>query len=106
IGYNNAGEPALFRQTLGNAASMTVEEIVEGVEDMQLLYGEDSDNDGTPNRYIDSATVADWNNIVSVRIELQVRSMEDNVAAKLTAYGDRKLRRTFTTSIAIRNRVS
>jgi len=106
IGYNVAGEPALFRQTLGNAASMNVEEIVEGVEDMQLLYGEDSDDDGTPNRYVDSASVADWNNIVSVRIELQVRSMEDNVAAKLTAYGDRKLRRTFTTSIAIRNRVT
>jgi len=106
IGYNEAGEPALFRQTLGNAASMNVEEIVEGVEDMQLLYGEDSDADGTPNRYVDSATVTDWNNIVSVRIELQVRSPEDNVAAKTTAYGDRKLRRTFTTSIAIRNRVS
>jgi len=106
IGYNEAGEPALFRQTLGNAASMNVEELVEGVEDMQLLYGEDSDDDGTPNRYVDSGTVADWSNIVSVRIELQVRSPEDNVAAKMTAYGDHKLRRTFTTSIAIRNRVT
>jgi len=105
LGYNVAGEPALFRQTLGNAASMNVEELVAGVEDMQFLYGEDSDDDGTPNRYVDSATVADWNNIVSIRIELQVRSIEDKVAAKLTAFGDHRLRRTFTTSIAIRNRV-
>jgi len=96
----------LFRQSLTNAGSTQIEEIVEGVEDMQFLYGEDSDDDGTPNRYVDSATVTDWNNIVSIRIELQVRSIEDNVTAKLTAFGDRKLRRTFTTSIALRNRVT
>lgn len=106
LGYNAAGEVALYRQTLGNAAAMQVEELVEGVEDMQLLYGEDSDGDGTPNRYIDSATVGNWSNIVSVRIELTVRSLEDHLAAKLTAYGDHKLRRTFTTSVAIRNRVT
>jgi type IV pilus assembly protein PilW len=106
LGYNTAGEVALFRQTLGNAASMNVEELVEGVEDMNLLYGEDSDDDGTPNRYVDAGTVADWGDIVSVRIELTVRSLQDNLAAKLTAYGDHKLRRTFTTSIAIRNRVT
>jgi type IV pilus assembly protein PilW len=106
LGYNTAGEVALYRQTLGNAASMNVEELVEGVEDMNLLYGEDSDDDGTPNRYVDAGTVADWGDIVSVRIELTVRSLQDNLASKLTAYGDRKLRRTFTTSIAIRNRVT
>lgn len=106
LGYNNAGEVALFRQTLGNAATMNVEELVEGVEDMHLLYGEDSNGNGTPNRYVDSATVGNWNNIVSVRIELTVRSLEDHLAAKLTAYGDHKLRRTFTTSIAIRNNVT
>ncbi|MGD8569828.1 MAG: PilW family protein [Gammaproteobacteria bacterium] len=106
LGYNNAGEVALFRQTLGNAATMNVEELVEGVEDMHLLYGEDSDGDGTPNRYVDSATVGNWNNIVSVRIELTVRSLEDHLSAKMTAYGDHKLRRTFTTSIAIRNNVT
>ena len=106
LGYNVAGEPALFRQTLGNASTMNVEELVEGVEDMQMLYGEDSDNDGTPNRYVDSATVGNWSNIVSVRIEITVRSLEDHLAAKMTAYGDHKLRRTFTTSIAIRNKVT
>ena len=106
IRNNAAGVPSLYRTSMGNAANMTAEEMVEGIEDMQLLYGEDNDGDGTPNRYIDSSAVLDWNNIVSVRIELQVRSVEDNVASRMTAYGDRKLRRTFTTSIAIRNRVT
>ncbi|WP_455201814.1 PilW family protein [Kaarinaea lacus] len=106
ISNNSAGVPSLFRMTMGNAGSMTPEELVDGIEDMQLLYGEDSDDDGTPNRYVNSTLVTDWNNVISIRVELQIRSIEDNVAAELTAYGDHRLRRTFTTSIAIRNRVT
>ena len=104
IGTNSGGQPALFRQSLGNANSMLMEELVEGVEDMQLIYGEDTDGDNIANIYVDSTAVTSWDNIVAVRIELQVRSIEDNVAAKMSAYGDRKLRRTFTTSIALRNK--
>jgi len=104
IGNNVAGEPALYRRTLLNAGDLSEEELVEGVEDLQLLYGEDTDNDSAPNIYVDASSVTDWNNVVAVRVELQVRSLEDNLAKSMTAYGDRKLRRTFTTSIAIRNR--
>lgn len=104
IGYNTAGVPSLFRQSLANAGSIDTEELVEGVEDMQLLYGEDTDGNNIPDQYVDSASVGDWDNVTAVRIELQVRSIEDNLSKKMTAYGDRKLRRTFTTSIAIRNR--
>lgn len=104
IGPNAAGEPALFRRSLINAGLLTNEELVDGIEDMQVLYGEDTDGDSTPNMYIDSSAVTNWDNIVAARIELQVRSLEDNLAKKMTAYGDRRLRRTFTTSIALRNR--
>lgn len=116
VGLNSANEPALFRQSLGNADTFITEELVEGVEDMQLLYGEDLDGDGTPNRYVDlddiPPPVVDWNNIVSIRIELGLRSMEDNLSAEPAPLPnqpnvtDRRLRRTFTTSIAIRNRSS
>lgn len=104
IGTNTAGEPALFRRSLLNAGNLTEEELVDGIEDLQLLYGEDTDTDSAPNIYVDASSVTDWNNIVAVRIELQVRSIEDNLARNVTAYGDRKLRRSFTTSIALRNR--
>jgi len=114
IGLNSANQPALFRQSLGNADSIITEELVEGVEDMQILYGEDTDDDGTPNYYVDLDDVpppaVDWNRVVSIRIELGVRSIEDNLAAKSKPLpnqpnvSDRRLRRTFTTSIAIRNR--
>jgi len=104
VGSNTAGEPALFRRTLLNAGALSEEELVDGIEDLQLLYGEDTDTDGAPNVYVDSVSVTNWENIVAVRVELQVRSIEDNLAKTMTAYGDKRLRRTFTTSIAIRNR--
>ena len=104
VGLNNAGEPALFRRSLLNASNLSEEELVDGIEELQLLYGEDTDDDGAPNLYVVSGDVNNWDNIVAVRIELQVRSIEDNLSTQLTAYGDRRLRRTFTTSIAIRNR--
>jgi type IV pilus assembly protein PilW len=105
IGYNDADEPALFRQRLGNGDTMIKEELVQGVEDMQLLYGEDSNGDGTPDRYVESLIVGDWNDVVSVRLELGLRSVEDNLTTKETPEEDHRLRRTFATSIAIRNRV-
>jgi type IV pilus assembly protein PilW len=114
IGINSAGQPALFRKFLSNANNIIEEELVEGVEDMQILYGEDTDDDGTPNRYVDLDDIptppVDWNKVVSVRIELGLRSIEDNLAAEpkpvpnQPTVMDRRLRRTFTTSIAIRNR--
>ena len=106
IAYNGAGQPSLFRKSLGNANTMNEEELVEGVEDMQLWYGEDMDGNGVPNKYVESSRVGNWDNIVAVRVVLQVRSIEDNLTKDPTNYKgneDRRLRRTFTTSIALRN---
>jgi type IV pilus assembly protein PilW len=103
---NSAGVPALFRASMGNNASIATEELVEGVENMQLLYGVDTDDDSVVNKYVTSAGVSDFSDVVTVRITLTIRTIEDNIARELTAQGDKRLRRNFTTSIAIRNRVS
>ena len=100
-----SGEPSLFRYAMGNNGVMTAEELVEGVEDMEITYGEDTDNDRNANLYVDANSVTDWTQVVSVRINLVVRSAVDNVTTGVTANGDRRLRRTFNTSITIRNRV-
>ena len=50
-----------------NSVGPLVEELVEGVEDMQLLYGVDEDENGGVDRYQDASEVADWNDVVSVR---------------------------------------
>ena len=106
LGNNSAGVPALFRASLGNNGSIITEELVEGIEDMQLLYGEDTDDDGVVNVYTDSASVTDFTKVLNVRITVTVRTIEDNIASQTTAAGDKRLRRNFTTSITIRNRVT
>ena len=111
IGNGASGLPALFRQEFNGAA----QELVEGVQDMQVLYGIDSDNDQFPNQYVTSNNVgANFQNVVSVRIMLLLQSIDDFVADDPQIYtyngvtttpADRRLRQVFTTTIALRNRI-
>lgn len=105
IGNNTKGTPSLYRLEMGNAGAFTTQELIEGVEDMQISYGEDTDGDRTANLYRDADSVADMRQVVSVRIALTIRSIEDNVATATATVADNRLRRTFTTTITIRNRV-
>ena len=76
--------------------------VVEGIENMQILYGEDTaDADTAPNYYVSSDNVVDMANVVSIRIRLTARTLENN----LTTTGDGRLRRTFNSTIAVRNRL-
>jgi len=100
IKTSTSGQPALYRRHNG-----TNIEMVEGVENMQIIYGEDTDNDQTANRYVHAGTTGlVMDNVVSVRITLTLRSIEDNVV-DTPANGDRRLRRNYSTTITIRNRV-
>lgn len=135
IGANPNGVPSLYRLRLnatgGNAAT-TAEELVEGVEDMQITYGVDTSNpatcsetDGVVDTYVSASAVAatapcatladDWKKVLSVRIRLLMRT-ENGVASQAQSYfyddplvattaADRRLRKVFTTTIAVRNRL-
>ena len=92
-----SGEPALFKGIDGAAAQAQI----EGVENMQILYGEDTDANGTPNYYVDSNTVVNMNNVVSVRITLTTRTINN----RLTKTGDGRLRQIYTSTIGVRNRL-
>ena len=94
----------------------TTTELVEGIEDMQILYGEDTDNDFTPNYYVSADNVVDMDNVVSVRVNLLAVSADNNLTTAPIDYefsgntitptaGDRKLRREFSSTIAVRNRL-
>lgn len=115
IGVGASGEPALFKRelTLGNMVSS---ELVEGVEDMTILYGVDTDTNGTADIYMtataiaaaiaaDPATTQNMENVVSLRVTVGTRTLEDNIATS-TNNGDRRIRRDFTTTVGIRNRIS
>ncbi len=125
LGGNN--RPALFKRVSPPAAAAAPTEFVEGIENMQILYGEDLDmipatgisTDYVANRYVAFGTAGLlMARVVSIRISLLVSSMDDNLipttaAANRYAYNgtnniapnDRRLRRVFTSTIALRNRL-
>jgi len=112
---NGATMPVLNRFDGGQ-----VFELVEGVEDMQISYGEDTDGDRTADAYRDADAVFDWSAVVSARIHLLLRTNANNlssapldyifngatVAGASLATSDRYLRREFTATVTIRNRAS
>lgn len=137
IRRNAAGVPALYQATLtGGAAGATMqaEELIDGVENMQILYGVDRDggkySDGEADAFLTASQVQalsssrGWPRVVSVRISLLVRStmgsdsMETTadtntylLAGALPTHGvsvvptqDRQRRRVFTTTIQLRSR--
>jgi len=110
IAAGASGEPSLFRREFNNAP----QELIEGVEDLQVLYGVDTDNDKYPNQYQAADAVVDFHDVVAVRVMLLVRSIDDNVTdtpqtytfngATVTA-NDRRLRQVFSSTVALRNRI-
>jgi len=115
IGTGTSGAPALFERSLqnvGGSATMVDQELVDNVEDMQILYGEDTDNDGSANKYVGAAT-ANMANVVSIRISLLLRTGTDHLAATPQTYTyngqtvtatDHRIRRVFTSTVKLRNR--
>ncbi|MEJ1296965.1 MAG: PilW family protein [Candidatus Sedimenticola sp. (ex Thyasira tokunagai)] len=112
------GGPALMRQSLTNTAgsvAAAAEELVEGIEDMQILYGEDTSGSSEPDSYRDADSVGSWDKVRSVRISLLSSSIneygleEDTRSYTLldTTFDDssdeRRRRRVFTTTILARN---
>lgn len=120
VGRGPGGEPSLFRRTYNAAGVDGVEtlELVEGVENMQILYGEDTDDDRLVDIYRTSDTVVSWADVVAARVGLLLRTVESGRQENDTAIYDvlgtnvtppavdaRRHRRVFTTTIALRNRV-
>jgi type IV pilus assembly protein PilW len=94
---------------VGNRNPGIPQPLVDNVESMQLLYGEDINEDRAADRYV-SASALDVDrsrNIVSIQIILTVRTHEDNVALETgpapKGGTDRRLRRVFTGTVALRN---
>ena len=121
------GQSSLRRLVNGVPSDGTTEgdELVDGIEDMQILVGEDTDadsegvgGDGIANRYFyvdDSSTDRDQSltRLVSLRISLLAVSPNNNTTTEPAPYffngqevtpSDRYLRKVFTTTIAVRNK--
>jgi type IV pilus assembly protein PilW len=89
------------------------QEMVEGVEGLSLYFGEDTDGDKAANRYVTANAVGTWGNVVSVKAQLLLATVRDNVTTSPQAYifnsttttpTDRRLRTVLSSVITVRNR--
>jgi len=114
--------PSLFRAELNNTGATLgdFQEVVQGVESMQILYGivDDQESNTSVDAYVTANNVPDWADVVSVQVSLLMQSVDDNLAPGPVPYvyngkdysgalapDDRRLRRVFSRTITLRNRV-
>ncbi len=105
----------------GSAVSTSSQSLAENVEAIALRYGEangwSASDPGThrPVRYVPASAVADWSNVVAVRVCLLMRSgfpvftTEDDASYRdcsgaVATTTDRHLYKAFFTTVAIRNK--
>jgi type IV pilus assembly protein PilW len=95
-----------------SGANAATEELIEGVEDMQVMYGVDTNGDDSANTLLRAGDIADWQDVRSVRVALLFASVENNVATAEQSYyfngamhqsEDKRVRRAFTTTLGLRN---
>ncbi len=88
-----AGLPALRRQALVAGPAFLSEEIIPGIEDMQIQFGIDpTGTGGAAQRYVDPGAIPNGAQVVSVRIWLLVRAENPEVGfrdGRTYEYGDR-----------------
>lgn len=115
IGTASDGSNSLFmRQSDGSTV-----ELVSGVEDMQIRFGEGSDS--TVDNWLESGSVSDWEDVLAVEVSLLVAAPTDNVLSEAQTYcfpgwqdcvadtsllstaDDERVYRVFTFTSALRN---
>ncbi|MCZ8164819.1 PilW family protein [Silanimonas sp.] len=133
VGLRGAdGMPSLFRARFANGAWGASEELVEGVDTLQLMYGRDTDGNGSVEGYVRADEVVAgvtayndianrWRQVASVELGLVLRSPEragtpdrdvgTNGAVQVigvtvnSSPNEAILRRPYETTIALRNRL-
>jgi len=89
IGINSSGSDSLYRADNGIA-----NELVRGINNLQIMYGEDSNGNGSVNIF--TATPTDMAQVLSIRVSLTSESGESSTGSPL--------QRTYQTTANIRNR--
>ncbi|HET6628786.1 MAG TPA: PilW family protein [Woeseiaceae bacterium] len=121
IGQGENGVPSLFQlrlqlNTLTSTVEFKPEELVEGIESMQVRYGVDTDSNETIDSWLSADAVANWRDVLSVEINLLARAGEEYGTDTDTAVytlgsttfdpvDDRRLRQVFSTTVGVRNRL-
>ncbi len=101
-----SGRPALWCNAV---------EVAESIENLQIRYGEDTDNDGVVDSFIDFDNIITLGNVMTVQVAILVASVREVnqerdtntynlLGTTVTPPNDGRIRRVYTTSIKLRNR--
>lgn len=103
---------SLWRKTNASAA----EELADNIEQLKILYAEDSDGDLAPDRYVTANQVADMKNVIAIKLMLLARTLDDDLSAagqqytfngvKVSTPTDKYIRRVYNMTVTIRNRAT
>jgi type IV pilus assembly protein PilW len=112
-----AGSVGQLECVTTNGGTVITSALIDGVEGFQIQYGIDTDNDRAANSYVSGDNVTDSDDVISVRITLLLMTNADRLAVipanntynlldfSFTEPGDERLRRQFSTTINMRNRL-
>ena len=111
--------PALYRLALDVNGTPTREEVIRGVENLQVQYGVNTNNDGVIDQYLDANNVTDWSQVRAVRYWLLIRDEcpgaggylnnntyvmgDSNLDLSTPGNGDRFRRQLYTNTVMLRN---
>ena len=109
-----SGYPALRRKTLVAGPAIGEEELLPGVEDLQVRFGIDSDGDGEADAYANPGAVPPGATVVTARLWLRLRALEfdaadvppatfDYAGRQVTAPDDHHRRLLVATTVRLRN---
>jgi type IV pilus assembly protein PilW len=118
-GVQGGAGPALWR-IVSSLNGGNPEEVIPGVEKMEIQYGVDTNGDTVVDQYSDADTVDaanNWSNVISARVAILVRSPEANAPELdnrtytllnkvVGPFTDRYVRSLFTTTVTLRNRTT
>ncbi len=81
-------------------SAYSAQPIIEGVSDLQVKYGIDTNSDRVVDRFVDAGSVTDWGAVFTIRVTLTTNSVE---AVGAGASTNQRLTQTYVQTIDLRN---
>lgn len=119
VGRRRTGEePSLYRMDFGIHGTQlrAADELVEGVENLQVSYGIPPPGAGGMSRFVSADAVTDWAAVSMVRLALLVRAADEDggppdtrrfelAGVQIDPVDDRRQRQVFQIDIGVRNAI-
>ncbi len=112
VGTNVSGGTSLYMIPFESTVAI---ELVPNVQDLQLQYSIDTNNDQIADDYIDASSVANWQEVIGVNIGL-LQYTTDNIVVEPQAFvfkganvnpsSDYRLRNSYWMTVGLRNRLN